>query len=137
MIDLDSSALAKRYADEPGSDQVRAMVAQGGITTTILSYAEVCSGLNRKLREGAIDSARYRAAAERLDHDWTRIEVLSLSDQVLRRARTLLERHPLRAGDAVQLASALLLRVVTRVDFASADRRLNRAARTEGLGLLL
>ncbi len=50
-------------------------------------------------------------------------------------ARALLVRHPLRAADAIQLASALLLRreLNEPVTFAAYDDRLKAAARAEGL----
>ena len=50
-------------------------------------------------------------------------------------ARALLARHPLRAGDAIQLASALLLRreLSEAVTFAAYDDRLKAAAKAEGL----
>lgn len=54
-------------------------------------------------------------------------------------ARALLVRHPLRAGDAIQLASALLLRreLAEPVTFAAYDDRLKAAARAEGLTVVL
>jgi predicted nucleic acid-binding protein len=52
-------------------------------------------------------------------------------------AQSLLLRHALRSGDAVQLASCLYLQRETgeRVPFAAFDERLNDAARAEGLTL--
>jgi hypothetical protein len=52
-------------------------------------------------------------------------------------ARALLVRHPLRAGDAIQLASALLLRreLGDTVVFAAYDDHLKSAAKAEGLGV--
>jgi hypothetical protein len=52
-------------------------------------------------------------------------------------AESLLLRHALRSGDAVQLASCLYLQRETgeRVPFAALDERLNDAARAEGLTL--
>ena len=138
MIYLDSSALFKRYGRESGSDRLQeSFRTPAEIATASLSYAEVASALNRKAREGAIISSEYRSAVDELEAGWARIQVIPLSWQVLRRARTLLERCPLRGGDAVQLASALLLADATAVRFASADRRLSSAARSEGFSLLL
>ena len=54
-------------------------------------------------------------------------------------ARSVLERHPLRANDALQLASAMIANTAV-VDaklspllFLSSDDRLNAAAASEGL----
>jgi hypothetical protein len=53
-------------------------------------------------------------------------------------ARTLLLRHPLRAGDAVQLASCLYLQrqLAQPVPFVAFDNRLAQAARAEGLTVI-
>jgi hypothetical protein len=54
------------------------------------------------------------------------------------RSRALLVRHPLRADDAIQPASALLLEweLDQAVTFAAHDERLKVAAKAEGLAVL-
>jgi predicted nucleic acid-binding protein len=74
--------------------------------------------------------------AEEFERDWAHFNVLPLAAQILRRARQVIERHALRAGDAVQLASALSLAASLPTEFASADERLSQAARREGLTVL-
>ena len=138
MTYLDSSALAKLFNEEAGSDVVRPIFSgPGRITTASLSYAEVFSAFNRKVRERRLDALQYRRAAQAFEEAWTQLDVVPMSESVLRRARLLLEKHELRAGDAVQLSSALVVRHTESLDFASADRRLSRAAKDEGLTTLL
>lgn len=138
MIYLDSSALFKQYYQEPGSERVRQIFLEAKrIATASLSYAEVFSALNRKLREKAIDGRQYQKAAGEFDGDWRHLHVVPLSPELLIRARLLLERHELRAGDAVQLASASIFPASTPLEFVSADRRLTEAARVEGISSLL
>ncbi len=137
MIYLDTSVLAKRYYREPDSDRFPGWSGlPGEIATASLSYAEFFSGLNRKLRLKEIGTSRYEEAAEEFERDWVHCTVLPLSGEVLLRARQVIERHALRAGDAVQLASALTLAASLPTEFASADDRLNQAARREGLTVL-
>ena len=53
-------------------------------------------------------------------------------------ARALLIRHPLRSGDAIQLASALRLQQITQLPltaFVAYDARLIAAATSEGLSV--
>jgi predicted nucleic acid-binding protein len=136
LIYADSSLLFKRYCQESGSREVRILLASNRqIATASLSYAEVFSALNRKLREHGIDRAGYLTAAVAFEADWSDLTVIPLSDGVVQRARVILERHILRAGDAVQLASALTIQASLSLQFASADHRLNEAARREGLTL--
>ena len=134
MIYLDTSLLLKSYYEEPGSAEVRLMLAGApAIATASVSYAEFFSGLHRKLRDHHIGLDEYRAAASAFDVEWRRWTVVPLSRDVLQRAREAIERHALRAGDAIQLASAVTLAVTLPVQFASADHSLTRAARAEGL----
>ncbi len=134
MIYLDTSVLLKRYCDELDSDEIRRlMFGAPSIATASFSYAEFFSGLHRKLRENAMDAAAYRSATIAFDEEWRRWTVVPLSNEVLQRARAMSERHGLRAGDAVQLGSAMALAVTLPVQFASADHSLTRAARAEGL----
>jgi predicted nucleic acid-binding protein len=64
--------------------------------------------------------------------------LLDLTTLVIERARKLLEHHPLRAYDSVQLASALSANDVlvaagqSVLTFLAADDRLLAAARAEG-----
>jgi hypothetical protein len=60
---------------------------------------------------------------------------LILGEDVLRLARQMLYRHPLRSADAIHLASALLLARTSptaRWSFVCADGRLCDAAKAEG-----
>ncbi len=61
--------------------------------------------------------------------------VVELASEVVAEARALLLRHPLRAADAVQLASCLVLqaKVDSPMIFAAYDQRLLEAARQQGL----
>ncbi len=60
---------------------------------------------------------------------------MEVSPAALVATRAVLLRHRLRAADAVQLASALLLRekLRTPISFLAFDERLAAAAETEGL----
>ncbi len=125
----------KRYVQEPGSDRVRRWLASGTTATSRLSEVEVASALMRRWREGAFATAERDRALVALVSDLRAVSVVEIVPSVTARARMLLERHPLRAGDALQLASCLLLRDSTgeAVTFAGFDDRLNQAARAEGL----
>lgn len=132
---LDASALVKRYVRERGTAVVRRVLAGGPIATSRLSEVEVASGLARRAREGtmpAVDRDRLLAA---LAEDLPAIAVVELTPEVSAAARRLLLAHPLRAGDAIQLASALYLQrqLAHPIGFLAFDERLNEAARAVGL----
>jgi len=125
----------KRYVREAGSDRVRRWLASGTPATSRLTEVEVASALMRRWREGAFGAAARDRALSALAGDLGALTIVEVAPPVTARARALLERHPLRAGDALQLASCLLLRDTTggAVAFAAFDDRLSRVARAEGL----
>jgi len=125
----------KRYVRETGSDRVRQWLASGTPATSRLTEVEVASALMRRWRDGAFGAAPRDRALSALVGDLQALTIVEIAPPVTARARALLERHPLRAGDALQLASCLLLRDTSggSVAFAAFDDRLNQAARAEGL----
>lgn len=133
---LDTSALIKRFVEEKGSSRVQSMVESGeAVATAKIAYAEVFSGLTRKMREGNLAKVQYDLACRQFETDWPAYIRVELNDDLLFLARDLIRRHGLRGFDAVHLASALTLKSALdeAVTFAAADRRLLRAAATEGL----
>ena len=132
---FDASALVKRYVREKGSVRVRRLIAADTPATSRLSEIEVASALERRSREGAFSPAERDRALAALTIDLRAIVVVELTPDICARARTLLQRHPLRAGDAIQLASCLYLQeqLAEPIAMVGFDDRLTAAARLEGL----
>ena len=128
----------KRYASEAGSVGVRRLLAADVVATSRLSEVEVASALIRRAREGAFSARERDRALAALASDVASIHVVELVPEVTTKARGLLLRHPLRAGDAIQLASCVFLQqeLGESVPFVAFDERLRTAARTEGLSLV-
>jgi predicted nucleic acid-binding protein len=110
----DSSALVKRYVVEVGSAWVRRMVARPAhhvLYTAALTEVEVRSALQRLVREGRLDAAQAQRLTQRMMQHFTRrYQVIQITRTVVTQAGMVLERHALRAYDAVQLACALTVR---------------------------
>lgn len=140
---LDTSALGKRYVDETGSDWVRALTAPeagNALLTARITMAEMYSVLARRKREGSAPADACAVAAQAFTaHSVTEYKFIELDMGIIDRARDLLDRHPLRAYDSVQLASALSAnqalvdRQLSPLVFVSADDRLLKVAAAEGL----
>jgi uncharacterized protein len=133
---FDTSALVKRYVEEPGSRRVEALIASDTqIATSKIAYAELHAALAPKLRERALTLSAYRRISGQLELDWHAYTRVEFADAVLGLTRDLVRRHPLRAFDAVHLAAAILLRdqLKETINFVAADQRLLRAAQREGL----
>ena len=139
---VDTSALVKRYVAEAGSAWVRRMVARPVhhvIYTAALSEVEVRSALQRLVRERRVDAAQAQRLTQRvIQHCTRRYQLIRITRTVVARAGMLVESHPLRAYDAVQLACALTVRRgmhrrgMPPPLFVTADTTLLAAARAEG-----
>ena len=132
---FDASALVKRYVREKGSAKVRRLISSALPATSRLSEVEVASALARLAREGAFSVTEHDRALAAVEVDLAAILVVELTPEIAARARMLLRRHPLRAGDAIQLASCLYLQeqLGEEVPLLAFDGRLTEAARREGL----
>jgi predicted nucleic acid-binding protein len=138
MVYFDASALAKRYVREKGSLKVRRLLRSDLLATSRYSAVEIASALARRTREGAISGEDGERALTALREDLTAMLVVELTPEVVTRAQVLLQRHSLRAGDAVQLASCLHLRdeLEEPITLVAFDDRLAAAARKEKLRLM-
>ena len=112
ILYLDTSALVKLYADEPGRREVESSV-QGArvVAVSEIGYVEARSALARKEREGAFSTEEHDAAVEQLRQDFREVYLpRPVTGDVVARAGELAHKHALRAYDAVHLATALVLR---------------------------
>ena len=139
MIYLDSSALVKRYTEEAGTDSVKSILATSGlITTSKLTYPEILSALMRKVRSGEIEKKTFHGIVDKFDKDWDHILVLDFHNDLLPIVKTLIEKHPLKAADAIHLSSALWLKLSSKVavTFVASDSNLVKAAEAEKLQVM-
>lgn len=128
---LDSSAFAKRFIDEEGSDVVEDVCAQAHeLGLSVLCVPEVVSALNRRLRERLLTPSQYRLAKQRLLDDVRDADIIQLTPAVIASAIRILEASPVRAMDALHIACALVWGADV---FVSADARQMVAARQSGL----
>lgn len=135
---FDASALVKRYVRESETPAVARLIQESTPAISRLSEAEIASALARRRRAGDLSLKAYDAALAMLRADLARLHVMELAPLVVAGVHALFARHPLRAGDALQLAAALALRdgLGTELDFVCFDERLKEAARAEGMHVL-
>ena len=140
---LDASAIATRYLQESGSQWVTALWKRAGeisLFSAALVNVEVVCALSRAQREERIGMRRRNesAAVFALEAQQN-LEGITVSADILQSAHRLALRHPLRAYDAIHLATALELAErmlwagLPAPIFVSADGNLLVAARAEGL----
>lgn len=127
----DSSALAKRYVLEEGSDKIDQFLqnaSQLGLCTILVP--EIISGLNRRRREQILSSEEYRTVKRQLMEDVHDAIVLQVTPAVISHSVKLLETNILRAMDALHIACALEWQAEL---FVTADKRQYVAAKNAGL----
>ncbi len=128
---LDSSAFAKRFVEEDGSDAVERLCEQATeLGLAVLCVPEIVSALNRRVREGSVSRDQYREAKARLASEVAGASIVNLLPDVIADAIGLLEATPLRALDALHVACALQWRADL---FVSSDGRQLGAAADAGL----
>jgi hypothetical protein len=128
---LDASALTKSYIPEPGTAEVTARCAEAEeVILSVIAVPEVASAFNRIRREGRLSDDHYRSLKQQLAQDAENATVLELTESVVDGAIRCLERSPLRASDAIHIASAL---EIAPDLFLSGDRRQCEAATAMGL----
>ena len=136
LVYLDTSALVKLCVLETGTPLVVALwEGADALVTSRIADAEVRSVLGAAERIGRIDAAPAAQARERWNALWPGLFKLEVTATVADAAGALADRRPLRAADAIHLASALTLGEAKPL-FAAWDRRLASAARAEGLMVL-
>lgn len=132
---LDTSALVKRYVDEPGSDATTALIQEAeSLVVSVLCLPEMVSALRRLVREGLVAHGEYEHVKATILADLGDVDVCQLAPAVVGVAVDCLERHPLRTLDALQVACACECAPDV---FVTADHRQAAAARTEGLAVMV
>jgi predicted nucleic acid-binding protein len=133
---FDTSALVKRYVDEPGRREVQQLLRRHDCVTSAILPVELRSALRRRVAERTLDSSRVSEILKRVAADrayWTVIEV---GAEVLSGAEALVSVHPLRTLDAIHVASAQLFAArlsIAALIFVSADQRQTDVTNAIGL----
>ena len=130
---LDASALVKLFVPEPESDDLnRALAGLTDVIVSDLALTEMASALGRRTREQRL----AREEAQRVYREASKLHASAhhaeLTPPIHRRAERLMLSlaTPLRAVDALHLATALHAEAATVVTF---DPRLRDAAGSQGL----
>lgn len=145
---FDTSAVVKRYVDEPGSLWVRQLCDQRDpvtidrlhlITVGEITIVEASAALAILVRRNLIPKRfaqqAYLKFVDDFQDDYKQMRITSDSLMI---AANLAQKYPLKAYDAVQLSLALGANLLLATNnlvliFVSGDDQLLRAAQAEGL----
>jgi predicted nucleic acid-binding protein len=135
----DTSAIVPLLVAEPSTQRVQALLRRDSdILIWWGTEVECVSALTRLQRTAALDGKELALAFDRLRAlagGWNEIEPNEL---VRESAKRFLRVHPLRAGDALQLAAAFTAadRRPSSLEIVTLDERLAAAAQKEGFTLV-
>ena len=132
-IFFDTSALAKRYIEEPGSEEIEDLFLSlaSEIFVCTLAFPEFAAALGRKVREKEIAKKAAIRAVKEFEKDWQGLYIkIPISDTLAESAASLSIQYPLKGADAVQLAAAVS---VSPDLFVVADHQLITTAEKLGL----
>jgi len=135
----DSSALLPLLVRETHSDRMAEIVVEDpAIATWWASSVECVSAIARLEREGAIESASVRDALDRLKEAAQSWAEVPATPPVREQAIRLLRMHRVHAGDALQLAAAIVAADFEpgTLEFVTLDARQAAAAEREGLRVI-
>jgi predicted nucleic acid-binding protein len=105
---LDSSAFAKKYIAEKGSEKVMALWQEAeDISLSILCVPEVLSACNRLRREKKLDQKAYKAIKDGLLRDIEDTSLINVVPVIVDGAVRCLEGGTMRTLDAIHVASAM------------------------------
>jgi predicted nucleic acid-binding protein len=140
---LDASAIVKRYVTEIGSVWVRVLLdPAAGHTISIaeVTRAEVASALSRRARDGSVPATESAELIRTFEaHCVTQYRLVPTDHAIVGQSVHLVQQHPLRAYDAIQLATAIHVHQILVTSgfpaliFVSADDVLLATAQAEGL----
>lgn len=138
----ETSAVVKLYVREPGTERMlRLADPAGGNTLAVLGLTRVefRSAIRQRERAGDVTHEIADNLIGSMDEHLANFFLVQpLTDLVMQEAAALLDRHALRAYDAMQLAGCIMLRarLARHATFVCSDRQLLKAAADEGIAIL-
>jgi len=131
---FDSSAFAKRYIVEPGSDKVEKICSQSAMLgVSSICLPEIISALSRLRRQSVITKSQYETAKQALLKDLEDALICNITPSVIKQSIHILESGEVRTLDALHVACALEFEAET---FVSSDVQQLSAANKAGLKVL-
>lgn len=125
----------KLLVQEVGSDAASHLAGEASeVASASIGYVETRSALARAARDGRLPGAHLREARRELELTWEELNVVDLDSRILATAGDATDAFALSAGDAIHLASALMLDDSDLL-FATWDDKLGQAARDSGLAV--
>jgi uncharacterized protein len=133
IVYFDTSAIVPIVIDEPSSLAASRLWDDADrVVSSRLVYAEGRAALAMARRLDRVDDQGLRSALQDLESLYQQLDIVEVTESLVRDAGSLAEQFALRGYDAVHLASAHLVHDPDLV-IAAGDQNLLTAARTLGM----
>ena len=132
---FDTSAFVALLRDEPSTATVVGLDASAReVYGSQILFAESITAIHRWMREGHLSGSDRDFLRERLNQNLMRFRIQPIDDRVNASVVIFTEKYPIRAADAIQLASWSVLQAALdeQIAFVCLDHRLREAAVREG-----
>ena len=136
ILYLDTSAILKRYFQEPFSEELAVTWNSAeAIVSSSVAYAETMATIYRKKKETGLDSKIIQETIETFKTDWNSFIQVKVTNDLNSYLDNMLKKYALRGFDAIHLASAFTIygQIPWDFFFACFHHTLNQAAKQEGL----
>ena len=136
MLYLDTSALVKKYFEEPRSRELRECIStHTSVATSVITRAESAAAFSKAVRIGTLTEAAAKAGHQLFVREWPSYIRIRVTESVVARADGLAWTFALRGYDAMHLSAALEWhdRIGASITVATFDQDLWRAAAEAGL----
>ena len=136
IIYIDTSALVKRFIEEPGTNEVNQLISLADIVgSSLLTQVEMLSAIGKASRMRWIDNAAAEVAMQDFLTQWEFFTRLYITPALIVRSARLAWELGLRGYDATHLATALHWQETLETDviLATYDKELWTAALKSGL----
>ncbi|HET9731504.1 MAG TPA: type II toxin-antitoxin system VapC family toxin [Acidimicrobiales bacterium] len=133
IVYFDTSAIVPIVIEEPSSPNASRLWDQADrLVSSRLVFAEARAALAMARRLDRLSDAELRTAVQDLESLHQQLDIVEVTDSLVRDAGSLAEELALRGYDAVHLASAKLVHDSDMV-FAAGDQALLNAAQAIGI----
>lgn len=137
VLYAESSAVLAWLLDEPRAlEAIRALEGATSVVTSELTRIECSRAIHRAASQGALDARQVASLLRHLDVATSQWDRMELRDRVADRASAPFPAEPVRALDAIHLASALVARDAWKdLMILTFDERVRRNAEALGFAV--
>ena len=137
-IYIDTSTYLKSLLKEKGSDKARKLLKGKSLLSSAILTSESFSAFSRRKQGKEMDEKTFDKLVNRVKKDLPYIEIIKLTDDVLKKTEEVALRSTARTLDTIHIVSALLFQELTGIEltFITSDKQQEEVAKDVGLKTL-